>query len=298
MPDFTLGTLVAPTSEWETDEDFAEELERQLLGVQCLISGSNGLFLRGAYGDVRDYAKNGQLLVVRRLHPHGNSIEGIVGYTQPLIQGFDPATGRSIMRRFTMFRLLIVRESEFRPQLALRLCLETQLRAAVRSMYDDEDLPHAIGAFGVIMRSNGPALGWAKKLGPRATIVLPTSRIVRRDPALSLVSDFAEKTRISAQSEQPYCLVVANRGTLVEAAVLHQASRLPTPPGSDGLNVFYDGADEFQDKVDALADNISWGNPIAWSRMGLAGDLHATIWGPPETAQMRLGDDLPLREAT
>jgi hypothetical protein len=298
MADFTLGTLVSPASEWESEQAFAEEQERQLKSVRRLMGESEGYFLRDAVPAVRDCAKRGQLLAIKKMHADDDSIEGMVGYTQPLIQGISPKSGLPIMRRVTMLRLLIVRDSEYRPQLALRLCLEAQLRAAVRSMYDDEDLPHATGAFGVIMRSNGPALGWAQKLGPRARIVLPTSPIVRRDPTLLLVRDMAEDIRISVQSEQPYCFVVANRRTLLEAAVLHQAGRLPILPGSGGLNVYYDSADDFQDKVDALADNISWGNPVAWRRMGLEGSPRATVWGPPPAAQMRLGDDRPRREAT
>lgn len=303
MVDYTLSAAGPPDSDWEFDRGFAQaEWARQLKGVRYLIGASKGCFLRDAVRDLPDYAADGRLLIVERVEGGRKTVEGCVGYIQPLLQGIDPKTGMTIMRRVTMLRLLVVRASDHSGELALRLCLETQLRAAVRSMRDDDDRPHSIGIFGAVYRSNHAALGWAQKFkrGSRARIIVPTARNVKRDPTLALVHEFTESIRTSMGSEQPYLFVVGNRRNLIEAAALHREGRLPPSAEATGLQIFYDssGADPHQNFVDLAADNLSWGNPVTLDRMGVSGRPSATVWGPPETDQMRLGDDRTWRKAT
>jgi len=280
---YTLGTVGWSGRFPDSDPQFAAlEAERQLKAVERLLHDTQRWFLlQDAIRKLPEYGVQGRLLGIERTENGTTTLEGCVAFDQPLLRGPHPKTGQPIMRRVTVLRLLVVRESEDRPNLALRLSLEAGLRGTVRSMNDDEYRPHSMGTVGMIQSSNEAAMGWAEKLGPaRCQIIEPTLHNVRQDPTLALVHRYAEDIRRSVHSDRPYSIVVANRRILIEAATLHQKGRLPHTWEENDLPVHYDSSDPFQAAIDMVADNISWENAAIFDRMGLTGRTRATVWSP------------------
>jgi hypothetical protein len=262
------------------------ELDAELTDVKKLMMSSQGRFLPDVFRNLGEHAIPGRLLIAEKITAGEAVIEGCVAYTLLEISHPHPATGRKVKRRVNMVRILNVRESPDRAEIARRLCLEAQLRGTVRSLYDNPDEPQVIGTLGVIMAGNAPALKWASLLRPRVAILSPGSRFVRNDPVLAALRRYADRIRFELGGGEPYRFVVANRRSLIDAAWMRAGGHIPNEPGSDELRVSYDSTDRFGDQIDVNAANLRYRNRRTLVRFALNGDPSATPWGSPPTAAM------------
>lgn len=263
------------------------ELDVEVTEVRKLMMSAQGRFLPDVFRNLGEHAIPGRLLIAQKITAGEAVIEGCVAYTLLDISHPHPVTGHEVKRRVNMVRILNVRESPYRAEIAKRLSLEAQLRGTVRGLYDNPDEPQIVGTLGVIIASNMPALKWAGLLEPRVAVLKPGSQTVRSDPVLAALRSYADRIRFEIGGGEPYLFIVANRNSLKEAALLRANGRIPNDPGSDALQVSYDSTERFGRLIDVNAANIRNRNRRTLARFGLDGDPSATPWGPPDIAAMR-----------
>ena len=276
----------------KSDREIAAELSE----ITKLLMRSGEHFLPDAFRGLQHLQKDRRLLILERIANGVATVEGCIAFSLRPVICVDPLTGETVMRRVNMLRILAVMEGEHRAELARRLALEAQLRGTIRSMYDNEDEPHAVGTFGIIMEPNIRALKWAEWLRPDITI-LPGGECNDDGPVLVALRDQIEQFRLSHESPHACHFVFANRTTLIEAAMLNEAGRQYVQDDS-GLTVDYDMTDllTLTRKIQVAVSNLAKRNPSTMARFGLLGDRAASIWGPPETSMMRIGGGWNLRE--
>jgi hypothetical protein len=241
------------------------------------------------FQNLAEPAAQSRLLIAQKISAGKAVTEGCVAYTHQYVVHPDPVTGRSVRRRVTMLRILNVRESPHRAEIARRLSLEAQLRSTVRGLYD-KDEPEILGTLGVMMAGNDRALKWASLLRPRVTILPPGAFRVRNDPVLASLRRWADRVRFEIGGGERYRFIIGNRISLFDAVRLNAAGQIPHEPGSEELHVSYDPTDPFEDEIKVAAASIRDRNPKTLARLGLNGDPKATVWGPPEASAMRVDD--------
>lgn len=284
MGDYVIRVLGTEDGFLKSESERAAELTE----VKKLMMATEGHFLPDVFQNLMHHADDCRLLVLECLEGGQARIDGCVAYTYLHVVHTDPITGRNVLRRIVMLRILTVRKSDHRAELAKRLCLEAQLRGTIRGLYDNEDEPQILGTIGVIMAKNEPALKWAEHLGDRVRIIAPDLIAAICDPVLGSVHRYAETVRVRLGKGESYRFVVANRTSLIEAARLNSIGRLHAEPGNSELRVSYDTTDFFDHQIEVAVKNLRRRNPATLARLGLDGDPDATVWGPPETAAMRL----------
>lgn len=267
------------------------ELEDELKAIRTMVLGAGELFLPDAFQSLPDLAHDRRLLIVERIEHGIPVIHGCIAYEIQWVCCVDPVTGEKFLQRVIMLRLLVVRESPDRAELARRLALEAQLRGTVRARCQNEDAPHVLGALGVMMAQNGRALGWARNLGERVIVLSGEALALATDPALVYLRRFAEAKRASLELDQGYVFVVANRLNLIEAADLHLEGRDVYLTGNHGFAIRYDPTDPCSPWIDMAVANLAARDPATLTVMGLRGNRIATPWGPPARDTMRLGVD-------
>lgn len=257
-------------------------IEAELRGIRRLLMASEGAFLPQVFHDLERYLFEGRLLVAERITPGGAVLEGVVAYELLTLV----ATGATASHRVNTIPLLAVRGQAARARLAVRLCLEAQLRGTVRALQDDG--PHCIGTVGVILDTNRRALAWASRLGSRARLVAARARQAMDDPALAGLRDRLEGPRDSMLRRTPYRFIVANRMQLVEAARCHLVGVTPYPDREDvaDLRIDYDRGDPCATRLLKAVSGIVTRDPSLLDRLGLVGKRDATFWGPPAAASM------------
>ena len=272
------GGLMAPPGEIETEV-------RQ---IRRLLMTSEGGFLPDVVHDLHRYVYEGRLLIVERLKHGMATIEGCVAYEPLLLTCTSGTAGRFVQQRVNMIRLLAVGARARRSHLAMRLCLEAQLRGTVRALH--EDGPQCIGTAGIILASNHRALAWAARLNHRVRVVGSKAKAAANDPALAAMRDRLEHPRESAVRGTPYQFVVANRMQLFESAHYHLRGIEPYRSCKDEpeVRVDYDCEDPCSTQVRKIANGIVARDAQTLSHLGLTGARSATLWGPPPTAAMSI----------
>jgi hypothetical protein len=273
------------------------ETDDELRDVRKLLMATAECFAPDAFLGLRDYLKDGRLLLVERVNRGQTTLQGCVAYEQQDVRCPDGGGGL-VKHRVNVISLLAVqksehpaklaaRGSEHRAKLAVRLALEAQLRGTVRAMYRGDGLS-CIGTLGVILGMNDRALTWAERLGHRVRILGPDTRVASNDRTLTAFRDqFAEK-HVSPARRIPYRFVIANRTQLLEAAQRHVIGVLEYKVREDeaGLRIDYEIDDPWAPQVYKAAKDLVARTPDAMARFGLLGRCGETIWGPQPRPDM------------
>lgn len=268
------------------------EVEAEVRKIRRLLMASEGGFLPDVFHDLNRYVHEGRLLIVERLE-HGTArIVGCVVYEPVVLMCTAGLAGSRVHQRINMIRLLAVHPRARRAHLAIRLCLEAQLRGTVRVLH--EEGPQCIGTVGIILAANQRALAWATRLNHRVRLLGARAKAAAGDPGLAALRDRLEASRDSAVRGIPYQFVVANRTQLFEAAHHHLLGITPYAARHDGsgMRVDYDREDPCSTQVRKVAIGIVTRDPETLRRLGLTGDCGATLWGPPPTAAMSIPIDV------
>lgn len=265
------------------------EIQEELKSIKRLLMAADECFLPDVFKKLPDYLVDGRLLIVEHIEAGKITIEGCVAYEQQDLLCPDDGTDGLFRRRVNVISLLAVRESENRAMLAVRLCLEAQLRGTVRAAEQSDGLT-CIGTLGVILEMNGRALTWASRLGDRVKIVGSKARIAKYDGVLSAFRDQFPEPRDNEGRPIPHRFVLANRMQLIEAAQRHMVGVVPYELRQDepNLRIDYDIDDPCSPHILKAATELVAGDPDALDRFGLIGEREATIWGPGPTAAMGL----------
>lgn len=264
----------------------ASEMDAEVREIRRLLMASGGGFPPDVVHKLDRYVYEGQILVAERLVHGTATIVGCVAYEA--LDLFCPAgRGRDfIKQRVNVIRLVCVSPPARRASLAMRLCLEAQLRGTVRALFDNG--PQCIGTAGLILEANARAIAWAERLKHRVRVLGSKTKVVAKDPTLTALRDHVERSGEARVRRTPYRFIVANRTQLFEAARYHLRGIDTVAARSDpsGSRIDYDRDDPCSIAVLRVASAIDSRDVATLGRLGLIGEPDATVWGPPTTQAM------------
>lgn len=270
-----------------TDE-VLEEVERRVVRF-LMNSRREGNYVPRAFRLLGELALASQLLIIEREEHGRTDLVACLAYTLAACNCADPLTGVAAARRIIIPRMLCVGDVPDREELAIRLLLEVMLRGTIRSRHDNPDEPLVLGTLGVVLESNRRFLKWAAKLGPRVTIIEPGDARVEAEPVLETLRSFADAKHAALNFDEGYRFAIANRTLLIEAARLNFLGSPSFGRAAAEVPVRYDLSDPYRREIETAVASIARGHRVTHERLGLTGDQNATIWGPPEVAEMRIG---------